>query len=517
MPNDPSRRSFLRAAALAASGLYAGVAPSFVRADRPSVVGGVASGDITNDRAIVWSRGDRPSRMVVEYALDEGFGNAGQRVGPVVTEAGDFTGRVDLYGLPPGVDVHYRVFFEDLAERRAVSEPVTGRLRTAPDARRDIRFQWSADTCGQGWGINEDAGGMTIYETMRRAAPDFFVHCGDTIYADNPLEARRPLPDGTVWKNLVTEAKSKVAETLDEFRGNFAYNLMDANVRAFNGEVPLIMQWDDHEVVDNWYPAKVLDDERYRVKDVALLASRARQAFLEYNPVRIHPADGERIYRVIPYGPSLDVFVVDMRSYRGHNLRNDQAAGSDGGTALLGRRQAEWLKRALSASRATWKVIAAAQPLGLVIPDDWRAETGADNAANGDGPPRGRELEIADILGHIRRENIDNVVWLTADVHYTAAHHYHPDRGRFQDFKPFWEFVAGPLNAGTFGPKPLDDTFGPRVEFRKTPPEGELNLPPSAGLQFYGEVAISGADEVMTVDLKDASGATLYRRQLEPA
>ena len=60
---------------------------------------------------------------------------------------------------------------------------------------------------------------------MRQLEPDLFVHCGDTIYADNPLVAELTLDDGTVWRNLVTPAKSKVAETLDEYRGNYLYNL----------------------------------------------------------------------------------------------------------------------------------------------------------------------------------------------------------------------------------------------------------------------------------------------------
>ena len=47
------------------------------------------------------------------------------------------------------------------------------------------------------------------------------------------------MPDGDVWKNVVTEEKSKVAETLAEFRGNYNYNLLDPNVRAFNAEVPM--------------------------------------------------------------------------------------------------------------------------------------------------------------------------------------------------------------------------------------------------------------------------------------
>ena len=37
--------------------------------------------------------------------------------------------------------------------------------------------------------------------------------------------------EGKIWRNLVTREKSKVAETLDEFRGAYKYNLLDENVR----------------------------------------------------------------------------------------------------------------------------------------------------------------------------------------------------------------------------------------------------------------------------------------------
>jgi alkaline phosphatase D len=95
---------------------------------------------------------------------------------------------------------------------------------------------------------------MRIYDAMARARPDIFIHCGDTVYADQPLSAEVALGDGTVWRNLVTPAKSKVAETLEEFRGQHLYNLLDANLRRFNSEVSQVVLWDDHEVRDNWCP-----------------------------------------------------------------------------------------------------------------------------------------------------------------------------------------------------------------------------------------------------------------------
>jgi len=100
-------------------------------------------------------------------------------------------------------------------------------------------------------------------------------------------------------------------------------------------------------------------------------------------------------------------------------------------------------------------------------------------------------------------------------VHYCAAHHYDPRRAVFRDFDPFWEFVAGPLNAGTFGPGVLDDTFGPEAVFVKAPPPGQSNLSPLAGLQFFGEVNID-AHARLTVDLRDLEGRSLYSTTLLP-
>lgn len=123
---------------------------------------------------------------------------------------------------------------------------------------------------------------MKIYETMRQLNPDFFIHCGDPVYADNPIQAEVKLEDGRIWKNLTTPEKSKVRETLAEFRGNYVYNLLDENGRRFNAQVPRLVQLDDHETRNNWFPGQRLDDDnRYTVKSCDLLAARAKRAFLE--------------------------------------------------------------------------------------------------------------------------------------------------------------------------------------------------------------------------------------------
>ncbi|MEV8019789.1 alkaline phosphatase D family protein [Streptomyces sp. NPDC086554] len=517
MPSpSPRRRSVLRGslalpAALAVPAV-AGAAPAFSLSGRPRAEWGVQAGDVTAHAGLVWVRSDRPARMIVETSATESFRNPTRRHGPVLGPDTDFTGTTRLRGLPAGEQIHYRVVLADPDDPRRTGEPVTGTFRTPPKKRMDgVRFLWSGDIAGQGWGINPDRGGFTVFEDMRRRNPDFFLCSGDTIYADGPILPSVTLPDGRVWRNVTTEEKSKVAETLKEFRGAFRYNLLDENVRRFNAQVPSIVQWDDHEVRNNWYPGQILEDDRYTEKNVDVLAGRSLRAFSEYFPISTLPAgdkDG-RVYRVLRHGPLLDVFVLDMRSYRNANSPGRQPEEA---TGILGAEQLSWLKRELSRSRAVWKVIASDMPLGLIVPD---GKVNFEAVAQGDpGAPLGRELQIAELLRHIKHRGITGTLWLTADVHYTSAQHYDPSRAAFKDFAPFWEFVSGPLAAGGFPALKLDGTFGAEQRFVKAP--NRANTSPAETPQYFGEVDIDGGSGELTVRLRQEGGEVLFSKVLQP-
>ncbi len=488
--------------------------------DRPAVVDGVAAGDVGSDGiGVVWARTDRPSRMVVEWSTTDSFQNVQRVLGATATPDTGLTAQAILTDLPAGETIVYRVGFIDLTNPKAKSRPVVGRFRTPNSLKmKDVKFAWGGDVAGQGFGIDPTRGGMAIFEAIRKAEPDFFIHSGDHIYADNPILAEQKLRDGTVWKNVVTEGTSKVAETIGEFRDRFRYNRLDEAVRKFSAEVPMLAQWDDHEVLNNWYPGKILDDARYTIKDVDTLATRARQAFFENLPLRAITANPRKIYRSVRQGPHVEVFLLDQRTYRGPNSANRQAEESPA-TAFLGPEQLQWLTDGLKQSKATWKVIASDMPLGLNVVDGPSTANPLhfEALANADGgPPLGRERELAKLLGDLKQARVKNIVWLTADVHYAAAHHYDPSRAVFTDFDPFWEFVAGPLHAGTFGPGGLDPTFGPEVRFNSLPPNMPQNQPPSADLQFFGQIAVTGRSQVMRVTLHNRTGAEIYAVDLPP-
>ena len=158
-------------------------------ADRPPVISGIQSGDVSGGSAVVWARADRPARMQVEYSTVESFKTILNTASSDALPNHDFTAKVLLAGLPPGQDIFYRVRFEDFAEGLS-GETQTGHFKTAPAEPASVSFVWSGDTAGQGWGIDPARGGMRTYRTMLENRPDFFIHSGDHIYADCTVDRK---------------------------------------------------------------------------------------------------------------------------------------------------------------------------------------------------------------------------------------------------------------------------------------------------------------------------------------
>lgn len=501
-----SRRNFISGLA----GLTAGPAIVTGADARTYLVDGIASGDVTEDSAMIWGRSNKSAKMLVEWSSTPKLSHPQRVAGPMVTARTGYTGQVALTGLPSGQEIFYRVRFGDAKG----TETRLGHLRT-PSKTRDVSFVFGGDQCGAGWGINPEWGGLKLFETMRRTHPDFLIHLGDRIYSDKIILERASTPDGLNWQNIITPAKSKVAETLNDYRGNYSYNFLDKHYREFCEEVPSLTTWDDHEVTNNWWPGKklsrrVMFRKGYRQHNVNRLAQNGMRAFFDFTPMQRYPKDPNRIFRKISYGSHIDVFLLDPRSYRTPNNRNRQHQPDD--AALLGQFQIDWLKASLSRSKALWKIIANPLPIAHEKKND---RPRYDKFANSDdGPPLGREYEIANILSHIKRQGITNTIWVAADVHYSAAHHFHPDRAAFKDFDPFWEFISGPFHTRPGRVRHYDRTFGAERYYR-TPRAPKGNYPPSAGYVYFGYGVINSKTGALTISIKDIKGDNLFQRTIE--
>ncbi|MPY71462.1 MAG: twin-arginine translocation signal domain-containing protein [Alphaproteobacteria bacterium] len=500
-----SRRRFLqRSAATVAAGF---AAPAIAR-NRPEIRDGIQSGDVAGDSAVVWSRCDRPARLIVEWDISDSFRNARRLAGALAAPGNGFAATARLTGLPPGQTIFWRAAFEDADRPGLMSAPETGHLRTHAAAGGPVRFVFGGDQVGAGWGIDPGRGGMRIYETMLKAEPDFLIHLGDRIYSDAPLKKVETWPEGRIWRNIVTPAKSRIAETVEDYRGCYSYNFLDDHYRRFAAAVPQLCTWDDHEVTNNWWPGRKRK-ERYRT-DTATLVDRGRQAFFDYTPMRRNPANPTALHRAVRYGPLVEVFMLDTHSHRAPNRRPDSARDAE---PMLGPAQAGWFKDALAKSTALWKVIASSVPIEVRTPASWRQDKWADGNA---GAPRGREAELADILAFIKGRRIRDTVWVAADVHYGAAVQFHPDRAAATGFDPFWEFIAGPFMTSTRRPHRMDPTFGPERVFATTANGVPETITPYDELFWFGQGDIDPATGALTMTIRDVSGKAIYTQYLEP-
>lgn len=348
-----SRRRFLKLAATAAAGVpivsQLGCAPAVI--DAPDLGTdlslGYTSGEVTSDSAIVWLRAAPGSRVVVQYGKDPALAKFDSTPEFGVREQADFTAQTTLRALDSSSTYYFRA---QVTGRRP--GPIA-RFKTAPhpDAAAKVSFCFSGDT-------RETYKPFSVMDAVRAQQPDFFLHLGDTIYAD----------------------RAGAAHTLPEFWAKYRGNRDDAAMQRCFHEMSFYLVWDDHEVANDYLPGHPL-------------APIGRQAFLDYWPIRQFAGEPHRIYRSFRWGQAMELFLLDTRQHR------DPAKGT-----MLGRRQKEWLFSNLAAAKSLFKFVGTSVPMSGGGSDRW------------DGYPK----ERSELLNFIKDQKITGVVFLSADLHHAA-------------------------------------------------------------------------------------------------
>jgi alkaline phosphatase D len=470
----------------------------------------IACGDVQNDEAVIWVRGNFPASVSIEYPDNKLFNKAKKVNDLTITEVSDYTGKITLRGLLPDKMVFYRAYFKNLKSPYNIEGPILGACKSANNTLSPIKFLWSSGIGTDGFGINNAWGGMKIFRTMMNRQADFTIFAGNVIYADTPLEASKSIDNSRIWHNVITSEKQKVAEQIYDFWGHYKYNLLDNNFRNLIANTTIYSIWNDRAFYNNWYPDEIINDARYKENNVNVLVANGKKAFFDYMPIAENRYAPDRIYRNINYGPLLEFFLLDVRSYRGSSNENTQEQ-KNAYTSLLGVDQLNWLKNSLLESKALWKIIVISQPISFIIKDGRAA---FDGIANIDGAPRGKEIEFSELLFALKQNDIKNILFLSGGVNFTAALYYDPTISKVKNFNPFYEFVAGPLNGATEGLKKLDDTFAPKLLFSRAAENSAHKLSPLEGFQFFGEVNIH-RDGKLSVSFRDLVGKELYVETIE--
>jgi alkaline phosphatase D len=470
---------------------------------------GIASGDVTDQSAIIWSRvNDQSAQMNVEYDTNVNFTNPLRKTAQANSTT-DFTAHAKLDGLKPDTQYYYRVWFapsdiennstssnNNLSISSDISEQVEiGTFRTAPSSNMTsnssvISFIWSGDLGGQSYCRNANEGGYSIFKSMQSLNVEFFIANGDMIYADGACPAQGPIINNSTnnqtitWTNIPGDFKSladpsvdwsNITEVRSIFLEHWKYNRNDTYFKEFLSNVSMYSQWDDHEIINDfgskwpYWNLFSMNKEGY-----PNIAEQGRNAFLYYSPLdsdnnsNSYTADdgAERIYRSFNWGKDLDLFIIDARSYRSQNHLADTP---DSNKTMLGHEQLQWLKQELSNSNATWKVISSDVPISIPTGSN-TSILGRDGWANGNETNNysyytGFERELTDLFRFIDEQDIKNIVFITTDVHFPALIRYNFDLNNDGNMTEIHEFVSGPLSAIRLGvPFPiLDETFNPSL------------------------------------------------------
>ena len=140
--------------------------------------------------------------------------------------------------------------------------------------------------------------------------------------------------------------------------------------------------------------------------------------------------------------------VLDPYYFAKHAIQSLPADTPENNKTLFGEKQLEWLKQGLSNSNSTWKIISNDVPIS--IPTGSNASIlGRDAWADGNETDfsayTGFERELTDLLTFVDNGNIDNIVFITTDVHFPAFIKYEKDLNGDGDNVTFHELVSGAI------------------------------------------------------------------------
>jgi alkaline phosphatase D len=465
-----------------------------------SATHGVASGDVTENSAVIWSRADGDGYMHVAI---EGPKRGKMVMSVPVDASSDYTGKIVFSGLRPETDYHYQVWFNQSKNSYHDRSPESGHFKTAPRAnsKRSVTFAWGGDVAGQNVCRDRNEG-FPLFAAVNKLNPDFFIGLGDMIYADQICK-----PVGRYGNEQVAGNFTKSAD-LHNYWAHWKYNREEENYNRLLRQTPYIAIWDDHEVVNDFGP---LHDTRSSApyKPGNHLLPLGLKAFLDYNPVMEHSRTPGRLYRNIRWGQHLELIVLDTRQYRDANLEKDDELLMK---TMLGREQMNWLKQTLSNSDATWKVIVSSVPLS--IPTGHPLEKGRDGWANFD-QNSGFEYELLELMKYMQKQKQRNLLFITTDVHFAEVFRYTPFP-EDPDFKVY-EGVTGPMNAGLFPNREYDRTLGPESLFFFGPESAKTvnNYKSARQWMNFGMVVIDQQGR-LTLSVIDVDGRPVYRNTLHP-
>ncbi|MFZ4069189.1 MAG: alkaline phosphatase D family protein [Caulobacterales bacterium] len=400
----------------------------------PRVMQGPMLGANATGLIRIWVRVSGPFETQIEFAS---AANPSQTQRSAVISARreqDFIVVHTLEGLAPGTEFIYRVLVAGAPDPDTTRQPPF-RARTALASPSAFRVGFGSCARRQRHPV------QPIWDALNQAEPDLFFWLGDNIYGDS-LE-----------RSILLEEYLRQRDV--------------PNCRRFMAGRPQLAIWDDHDFGLND------SDRRNPIRNDALSVFKQVWANPNYG---LPNTPG--VFFAHSYG-GVDFFFLDNRFHRDPADAPDTAAKT-----TLGAKQLDWLKTALLASRAPFKLILCGQP--------WN-----DGKKPGSESWSSYTVERADLFAFIARERIGGVVLVSGDTHIGEVNSL--PHARYGAGYDLFEFVSSPL-AQDCATSYLN--YRPIERIRQVYAGGS-----NAGLIDFD---MTGADPTLTFNLLDTQGASVW-------
>lgn len=397
---------------------------------------GVASADPLPDAVLIWTRmtpdsANSPALTVYwEVADDTSFSNIIATGNDTTNAAADWTLTTDITGLSPDTYYYYRF------NNGQGSYSRWGRTRTAPVGQVD-ELRFAVISCSSIF-----SGYFNSYANIaQQDSLNAVVHVGDYIYdfVDGDEEIRVPAPYPA---NPNTKA---------EWEDRLEYYHLDPDFRDAKAMHPFIVMWDNHD------------------SEQTLQNTESKVAFRNWVPIRkdtvVHV-----IYRKLEFGNLADLTMIDIMTFRNRDLLLAPDEYS-----ILGTEQYNWFTNTLLTNTATWQLVGCSKMVA-----NWSAEAfGNIGIGNGEvfttSTWDGFQEERRRMLTYLQDNEIDNVMFLTGDMHISLAMDLPLDHTNSLSYNPETgqgsiavEFMPTSVSRGNFDESGISGSLADAAVFLST-------------------------------------------------
>jgi len=410
---------------------------------------GVASGDMTSDSVVLWTRTPTATSVTPELSENDSFHNPTALTSVQTKADNDFTVKVIAAGLKAGTQYYYR--FKDGSN---ISPVGTFKTAYAADQSAKVTLGFSGDA---DWKWKP----YPLVKELVNEKMDFFFFLGDLLYETLDLPGNTAVEDLAGYRFKYRENRELrtggQTASLKQLYSSFGqYSVFDNHETGLSKADKNAPSYNEGGSQLNG--AFTNQSEGYKARI---------QAYREYQPVREEQLSGTgdprtdqtyRFYHAIPWGANVELIILDDRSYRDIRLaKSDDPQALDCSRNMLGVPQTKWFQDELLSTKQrniTWKVVVVSSPMQVL----GRASQVGSDLDSGKSWAGGYNCERNKVLKFIDDNAIDNVVFLTTDNHYTVinnlSYNTNPEdvKSPLKPARNAFEVLTGPLGASAGNP-----------------------------------------------------------------